>query len=251
MKSSEFKWSSLAYWKSGEWQVVRERLIYEKAHQRGYVPGRDLLFRSLHLVPFGKVRCVIMGQDPYPSPRYATGVAFSIPADLDQYPPTLVNLFKEYQSDLHYPAPKNGDLTPWCEQGVLLWNAYPSTMTGFPGKHHWCEWEILTQEILEKLDAERKGLVFIFLGRVARHFAQYIHSCADQSIHPTVPGTAPVLQCSHSIIETSHPSPLGANHGFLGSRIFSRANGELCRLGQPMINWRLPDERNNQASGIQ
>lgn len=231
------KWNNLSYWKSGEYQVVRERLAdAKKDRQGGYVPARNLLFRSLDLVPFDKVRVVLMGQDPYPTPAHATGVAFSVPEDVNQLPPTLVNIFKEYQSDLHYPAPKNGDLTPWCEQGVLLWNAYPSTVTGFPGRHHWCEWALLTEQILGELDEQKTGLVFVLLGNVARSFSRCLPNCMDQPI----PGSTAVRPAKNVCLETSHPSPLGAKYGFLGSRIFTRTNSELVRLGQQGINWRLP-----------
>lgn len=238
------KWSELAYWRSGEWQVVMERLKDEKARKTGYVPARRVLFRSLDLVPFGEVRCVVVGQDPYPNPDHATGVAFSVPPDITRYPPTLVNIFQEYQDDLKYPAPKNGDLTPWCEQGVLLWNAYPTTMTGFPAKHHWCEWELLTNEILHTLSTLRPGLAYVFLGRVAGKFRDAITrggtSSGDHSDHDPAH--------SNFILETSHPSPLGAKHGFLGSRLFSKVNSGLVQLGQSEINWRLPDADETPSS---
>lgn len=221
-------WNSLAYWQSGEWQVIEERLKDYATKKHVYCPARDLLFRSLDLVPFGKVRCVVMGQDPYPNRDLATGIGFSVPASIrpGNLPPSLKNIFREYCSDLHYPYPSNGDLTKWCEQGVLLWNAYPSCALGKPGSHHWPEWDLITQEIVEKLDERalrdtNAQLVFVLLGRSARHFSKLIRN---------VP-----------IIETSHPSPLGAKHGFLGSRIFSRVNAELCRLGGKTIDWRLDD----------
>lgn len=234
MNSKLDSWKALAYWQTGEWQVVKERLKDNAQAGLPYVPARSLLFSSLDRVPFEEVRCVVMGQDPYPTRGHATGVAFSVPGDLREevLPPTLRNIFKEYQDDLHYPAPKNGDLTPWCKQGVLLWNVYPSCQVGKPGSHHWVEWTYLTQEIVEKLDGRSSGVhpggespkpspVFILLGNVARYYSRFI--------------------LNSPIIETSHPSPLGVKHGFAGSRIFSRANVELCKLGQPTIDWRLED----------
>lgn len=210
-------WNSLAYWRSGEWQVVRERLKDETQ----YNPERADLFASLRLVHPESCRVMVMGQDPYPRRDCCTGVALSIPSTVDKYPPTLVNILREYQSDLGYPAPKNGDLTRWCEQGVLLWNVYPSVLIGFPGSHHWEEWTYLTKEIIERLDAKEVPVVFVFLGAVAASFIQYVSR--------------------GSIIRTSHPSPMGVNRGFAGSRIFSQTNLSLVNLGQTPIDWRLED----------
>jgi len=205
---------NLSYWRTGEWQVIMERLKDETQ----YNPPRTELFAALRLVHPESCRVAIIGQDPYPKRLHATGVAFSIPATcgVGEFPPTLVNIFKEYEDDLHYPAPKNGDLTPWCEQGVLLWNVYPSCATGKPGSHHWEEWTYLTKEIVERLDGQ---VVFVALGRVAQ-----LHTVA----------------CTRSpVIHTSHPSPLGVSRGFSGSRIFTRTNALLSELGKEPINWRL------------
>lgn len=244
MKLSELKekgWD-LAYWQSGEWQVIEERLDeIDRSRARNAPPGADVhaptldrpalgqynpdrsnLFAALLQCPFSSVKVAVLGQDPYPARRHCTGVAFSLPSSVERedWPPTLVNLFREYSSDLGYPTPKNGDLTQWVKQGVLLWNVYPSCQTGRPASHHWTEWTYLTNEIVEKLDA--KGVVFCVFGRVAQHFSDLVKS-------------SPVLA-------TSHPSPLGARFGFLGSKIFSRTNEALVHLGHQPIAWRLPDE---------
>ena len=205
-------WNWLAYWQCGEWQVIKERL-QDETH---YNPARTDLFASLRAVHPDACRVAILGQDPYPTRDHCTGIAFSCPSRVKRLPPTLVNIFREYQDDLGYPAPKNGDLTKWCEQGVLLWNVYPSCGTGRPGSHHWEEWTWLTKEIVEKLDGQ---VVFVLLGGHARDYKRYI------LVSPT--------------IETSHPSPLGAKYGFVGSRIFSRTNDFLIKLGREPIDWRL------------
>lgn len=199
----------LGYWKTGEWQVVEERL-----NEAQYNPGPGLLFAALGAVCPGTCRVAILGQDPYPELRHCTGLAFSVPPNCQPIPPSLVNIFKEYEDDLNYPAPKNGDLSKWCEQGVLLWNVFPSCAKGKPGSHHWEEWEPLTREIVEKLD-DNDGMVYVFLGKSAGLFARYVRR--------------------GSIISTSHPSPLGAKRGFLGSRIFSSVNAVL----KEPIDWRL------------
>lgn len=213
----------LKFWKSGEWQVIRERL---NDLDRGRLPGSQVynpapidMFRVLNSVPPEELRVCFVGQDPYPDPALATGYAFSVGADVqpEDFPPTLVNIFKEYQDDLGFPEPTCGSLLPWVESGVLLWNAYPSVQVGKPGSHHWCEWEYLTREVLER--AASQGAIIVYFGRVAQSFA--------------VPGYERQL-C------TSHPSPLGARHGFLGSKIFTKINMELAYYGVPIIDWRLP-----------
>lgn len=204
-------WGSLAYWQSGEWQLTKERLHDEDE----YNPPSNLLFASLRAVHPDACRVAICGQDPYPNRDCCTGIAFDVPRIITKLPPTLVNIFREYQSDLGYPAPKNGDLTSWCNQGVLLWNVYPTCATGRPGSHHWEEWTYLTLEIVEKLDVSGKT-VFCFLGGAAAQYAKYVRRSP--------------------CIVTSHPSPLGARHGFLGSRIFTRINSYLDHP----IDWRLP-----------
>jgi len=220
-------WKDLAYWQSGEWQVIEERLDdHELAHQ-AFVPRRVDLFRALHLCPLEVTRCAIIGQDPYPTGDFATGVAFSarsVQNDRGEevLPPTLKNIFQEYSDDLGYPAPKNGDLTPWVKEGVLLWNAYPSCLQGKPGSHHWDEWRGLTNEIIKKLDTE--NMVIVYLGASARSFCPAMGN--------------------HVAIHTSHPSPMGARHGFTGSKIFTQVNTALEQRGQQPINWRLPDAHN-------
>lgn len=207
----------MAFFNTGEWQAIEERLDELDEELVQYNPARDCIFNSLRAVPAHEVRVCIVGQDPYPTYVHATGIAFSIPPTIKQWPPTLVNLFKEYSSDLHYPTPKNGDLTKWVNQGVLLWNVFPTCATGAPGSHHWPEYTYLTKEILEKLNGQ--NVVFVLLGGCARG---YRHCCSTSYT-----------------IETSHPSPLGSRHGFLGSRIFTRVNDHLCKLGRKPINWRL------------
>jgi len=215
-------WPQLNFWKSGEWQVVEERLHDLEKQRIPYNPGRERLFAALNEVPFDDVRVAIIGQDPYPQSKFATGVAFSIPPDLKEYPSSLVNIFTEYANDLHYPYPTTGDLTRWCGAGVLLWNSIPSCLTSKPASHRWSEWEFLTKEIVENLN--EKGIVFIFLGAIAREFKKYTD---DRS----------------KVIEASHPSPLGVlskKTPFFGSRIFTTANTLLVEQGLEPIDWRLP-----------
>jgi len=207
-------WNQLNFWRSGEWQVIQEKLDDLKKQGITYNPEKKNLFRALKETPYANVKAVIMGQDPYPNHNHATGIGFDVPTTTNPLPVTLQNIFKEYQDDLHLPEPISGSLIPWCRAGVLLWNAYPSCLAGKPGSHHWDEWTYLTKEIVEKLDETR--IVFCFLGAKATMFSVY----ASRS----------------PVVTTSHPSALGVKWGFKGSRIFRKINNLL----EVPIDWRLP-----------
>lgn len=177
----------------------------------------------------GEVKVCIVGQDPYPERRFATGLAFSIPRNISpsQYPPTLKTIFGEYKRDLGYPQPQHGDLTEWANQGVLLWNTVPSCRWEYSLSHDWKEWEPLTREILLRLSG--RGIVFVFLGAIAKRNVDVV----DQS--------------KNEVILLSHPSPRGSmasKNPFIGGRMFSTINAKLNQLGLETIDWRLSDEDN-------
>lgn len=229
----------LNYWQSGEWQVCNERLKELEKAGILYNPTRSELFRSLRLVPVGEVKVCIIGQDPYPDPAFATGVPFSIPAGVkpDQFPITLRNIFKEYCSDLGYPFPDNGDLHGWVTQGVLLWNAIPTCRSGQSLSHDWPgeEWKPLTKEIVEVLST--KGIVFCFLGAVAKRYLEYVDLTKNE------------------VILTSHPSPRASRFSktpFEGSRLFSTINDKLISQGLDPIDWRLhvPDRSDESKKEV-
>lgn len=208
-------WADLAYWRTGEWQTVKEKLDEDE-----YNPGPSLLFAALRHCPLRSCTCAILGQDPYPKRDQCAGIAFATPADYaGATPASLKNIFRELEGDLGIPTPQHGDLSRWCEQGVLLWNVYPSCSPGKPGSHHWDEWDYLTEEIIKKLDAKESPIVFVSLGNVAHRFGKS------------------VVNGRH--IATSHPSPLGYTRGFRGSKLFSKINLSLRSLGHPEIDWRL------------
>jgi len=216
-------WSVLDYWKSGECQVVLERLSDMRKKGEVFNPTRDRLFKALQFVPFAEVRIMFIGQDPYPDPMHATGIAFDVDENipLAKIPPTLKTIFKELNDDLHI-QPKTGSLIPWCYEGVLLWNAIPSCPAFHSMGHDWPEWHLLTKEIIQKL-SHRGQTVFVFLGNVAKRFSGYVE-----------PGEA--------FLELSHPSPrasLRASRPFLGSRVFSECNRLLVEQGFEPIDWRL------------
>lgn len=212
-------WDDLSFWNSPEWRNIQEHL--DRLDKQGllYNPNRENLFAALDATPYDKVKVIIVGQDPFPKSKHATGIAFSIPPEEKEIPPTLTNIMIEYSKDLHYPFPTNGDLTKWTQEGVLLWNAIPSVLVGMPLSHEgWEGWKELTTEIITTLNL-RSDVVFAFLGRVARQFVEFVDD-------------------GNRIIETSHPSPRGSFNSktpFIGSRLFSTINSKL----KEPINWRL------------
>jgi uracil-DNA glycosylase len=235
-------WDDMEFWRTGEWQKLEERMddldkLRKQGSDRGwYNPKRSDLFTALDNTPFGTVKVAVFGQDPYPEPKFCTGVAFSIPEEFKpkDFPPTLRNIFKEYSDDLHLTQPTSGDLTSWCEQGVLLWNATPTCKSGVAGSHHgWVEWEELNKEIIALLN--NSGVVFVFLGAWARQYEKYVDDTKNKGI------------------VTSHPSPLGAMAGknpFFGSRIFSRINDYLIQLNNDPIDWKLKGSRTMDNTNV-
>lgn len=221
-------WPDLKWWNSGERQVVEEKINDLK--RKGIIcnPPSRSMYRALSAVAARDCRVAILGQDPYPSKEFATGVAFSIPRDVQpsRYPATLRIIFDEYSSDLHYPTPSHGDLSSWTKQGILLWNAIPSCQSGRPLSNDWDEWRYLNEEIISRLN-ERGGVVFVFLGSVAAAYADKVDLTHNR------------------VIKTSHPSPRGNRFGknpFAGSRLFSTINAKLRELEKETINWELKDE---------
>lgn len=219
------RWKDLKFWQSDAYKIIQKRL--EELDKNGvtYNPVKDKIFAAMDAVPFARTRVVIAGQDPYPDPNLATGLAFSIPSVYKEFsfPPTLVNILKEYSNDLKYPFPKVGTLEKWCTQGVLLWNVIPVHLVGKPlWQSNWTEWEYLNREMFSELEL-KKDVCFVFLGAVARQYA------SERSLDSMV-------------IQTSHPSPRGSLNSklpFNGSRIFTHINDKLVENGLAPIDWRL------------
>lgn len=227
--TEEFKsWDDLSYWRTGEWQVIQERLDDMDKAFTLYNPPRELLFAAFDHTPFPSVKVAIYGQDPYPDRSMACGLAFSIPNGIItpgvSFPPTLDSIFREYCDDIHHPYPVKTDLSNWARQGVLLWNAIPSCKRQKSMSHDWPEWSELTKEVTQKL-SDKKDVVFVFMGGVARRYSKYV-----DTQHNT-------------LIEVSHPIPranINSNNPFRGSRIFSTINDKLASVhGQSTINWKL------------
>ena len=211
---------------AGRISAMGDFLRAELAAGRRYLPAGEYVLRAF-TQPFGAVRVLIVGQDPYPTPGHAVGLSFSVAPTVRRLPPSLLNIFREYSDDLGYPAPSNGDLVPWSERGVLLLNRVLTVRPGQPASHRGKGWEEVTEQAIRALAArrtpdgtERIPLVAILWGRDAR------------SLAPLLDGVP--------LIESAHPSPNSADRGFFGSRPFSRANQSLEQQGAPPIDWKLP-----------
>jgi uracil-DNA glycosylase len=196
-----------------------EFLRAEIAAGHAYLPaGPDILraFRE----PMARVRVLIVGQDPYPTPGHPMGLSFSVGVGVRPLPPSLANIFRELQDDLGIPPSPHGDLSAWAAQGVLLLNRVLTVRAGTPASHRGRGWEKVTEQAISALVDRGGPLVAVLWGRDA------------QTLKPLL-GDVPS-------IESAHPSPLSASRGFFGSRPFSRVNALLAELGAEPINWQLP-----------
>lgn len=191
----------------------------ERDAGRGYLPAGEHVLR-VFAQPMDAVRVLIVGQDPYPSPGHAVGLAFSVPANVQPLPPSLLNIYKELETDLGLPRPRNGDLSRWADRGVMLLNRALTVGPGAAGSHRGKGWETVTALAVSALSVRGGPLVAILWGKDA------------QAMEPTL-GSVPC-------IKSPHPSPLSAHGGFFGSRPFSRANDLLSQQGGSPVDWSLP-----------
>ena len=196
-----------------------EFLRAEVAAGRRYLPAGENVLRAFHQ-PFRDVRVLIVGQDPYPTPGHAVGLSFSVAPDVRPIPKSLINIFQEYGSDLGFPPPANGDLTPWSERGVMLLNRALTVAPGKPNAHQGKGWEQITEQAIIALAERKQPMVAILWGRNARNLRPLLGE----------------LPC----VESAHPSPMSAAGGFFGSRPFSRTNELLAGQGAEPVDWRLP-----------
>jgi uracil-DNA glycosylase len=201
--------------------IFARDFLREKLRQGAYIyPEPQNIFRAFNETPFDKVRVVILGQDPYHGPMQANGLCFSVNKGIT-LPPSLVNIFKELESDLGIPRPSTGDLLPWAQQGVLLLNSILTVEVGKPGSHRMLQWEKFTDRAISELSSRRKKIVFLLWGAYAMSKIPLI----DQK--------------KHRVISGPHPSPLSAYKGFFGSKPFSKVNQELQDMGVKPIDWKL------------
>ena len=195
-------------------EVSNRKLVYPKGSE---------YFNAFNSTPFDKVKVVMLGQDPYHGPDQAHGLCFSVPHGV-ALPPSLINIFKEIQSDLGLsPAEfKHGNLKAWADQGVLLLNSVLTVEAGRAASHQGKGWEVFTDRAIAALNEKREHLVFMLWGA----YAQKKGAVIDES--------------RHLVLTAPHPSPLSAHRGFLGCRHFSKANDYLIRHGMAPVDWRLP-----------
>ena len=198
------------------YQALRE-FLKEAYRQERVFPPMGAIYTALHETPYEAVRVVILGQDPYHGAGQAHGLAFSVQPGV-RVPPSLRNIFIELHSDLGCPAPTDGYLLGWAQQGVLLLNTTLTVADGRPKSHAGHGWEQLTDAIIRALAERQTPMVFILWG-----------SHAQSKI--------PLIGHQHHIIKSPHPSPLSAHRGFFGSRPFSRANAYLEADGMKPIAW--------------
>lgn len=195
--------------------------IVENEYQNKTIfPPKDYIFNALKLTPYQNVKVVIVGQDPYHGVGEAHGLSFSVQKGI-KVPPSLKNIYKELESDLGIPPYENGDLTKWANQGVLLLNAVLTVEKDKPASHKNLGWERLTDYIIKTLNNKDEPIVFILWGNFAKDKQKLI--------------TNP----KHLVITSAHPSPFSANHGFFGSKPFSKTNQFLESKKETPINWDL------------
>ena len=183
-----------------------------------YPPGKQI-FSAFDHSPFERTKVVVIGQDPYHGPRQANGLCFSV-QDGIPHPPSLINIFKEIETDLGKPYPQSGNLEPWANQGVLLLNATLTVRSHMAGSHQGKGWEAFTDRVIKTISDEKEGVVFLLWGGFAKKKASLI----DKN--------------KHYILTSGHPSPLSANRGYwFGNKHFSKTNESLRKLGKAPIDW--------------
>ena len=193
----------------------------QKTLRKVIYPKGSEFFNAFNSTPFEQVKVVILGQDPYHGPGQAHGLSFSVRHGV-RPPPSLVNIYKEIESDVGIARANNGFLQHWAEQGVLLLNSVLSVASGQAASHQNQGWEQFTNQAIAQLSEHREGLVFMLWGSYAQRKGQII----DQS--------------KHRVLKAPHPSPLSAHRGFFGCRHFSQANAYLQEQGMAAVDWRVP-----------
>ena len=222
--NAEWKENLENEFKKDYFKRIVELLRNEKESKTQIYPAGSLIFNAFNLTDFNKVKVVILGQDPYHGKGEAHGLSFSVQKGVKP-PPSLMNIFKEIESDLGVKMPKKyGDLSAWAKQGVLLLNASLTVRADQANSHAGIGWQIFTDKIIHILSEKKNHLVFILWG----NFAKQKTSLIDQS--------------KHLILTSAHPSPLASHKGFFGSRHFSKTNEYLMLNGIDPIDWKIEEQ---------
>jgi uracil-DNA glycosylase len=195
----------------------------EKAAGKTIFPHSSNWFRALELTPLSHVRAVILGQDPYHGPGQAHGLCFSVPPGA-RPPPSLINVYKEMQSDLGLMRPSHGFLEHWANQGVLLLNSVLTVEAGQAASHQKRGWERFTDAVIRAVNERAEPTAFLLWGAYAQKKAAFVDTAR------------------HRVLNAAHPSPLAAHNGFFGCQHFSKANAFLESKGIEQIDWQLPDK---------
>ena len=211
----------LPLFSSPEMTALRQFLVDEKKAGKQIFPKSSDRFRALDLTPLDRVRVVILGQDPYHGIGQAHGLCFSVQPGV-RVPPSLVNIYKELNSDLGIAPANHGHLDAWAKQGVLMLNSVLTVEVGKPASHQGRGWENFTDAIVKLVCARAEPVVFMLWGAYAQRKAAFIETG------------------QHLVLKAPHPSPLSAHTGFLGCRHFSMANTFLEANGRTPIDWALP-----------
>ena len=201
-------------------QIRRMGEFLRQEHADGHrtLPEGQAVFRAFQ-EPLERVRVLVVGQDPYPTPGHAMGLSFSVQRHVRPLPKSLQNIYRELRDDLGIDPPEHGDLTAWAEQGVMLLNRVLTCREGASGSHRRKGWEDVTECAIQALAGRGRPLVAVLWGNDARATAKWLDG------YPTV--------------ESAHPSPLSASRGFFGSKPFSRTNALLEQQGADPVDWRL------------
>lgn len=190
-----------------------------KEYETGNVyPPADSIFKAFEITPFSSVKVVIIGQDVYHTPNTAMGLAFSVKQECP-IPPSLRNIYQEIDNEYGRHSLKNGDLTPWAEQGVFLLNTILTVYRGCPGSHAGKGWEIFTDNVISLLNNDDKPKVFLLWGKFAQRKRELITNKL------------------HFVLESAHPSPFSARNGFFGNSHFLKTNEFLRKNGYEEIIW--------------
>jgi uracil-DNA glycosylase len=202
--------------------ALKAFLVEEKAAGKSIYPKGSEWFRALDLTPLDEVRVVILGQDPYHGPGQAHGLCFSVKPGV-RPPPSLLNIYKELETDLGLPRPRHGFLEPWAKQGVLLLNSVLTVEMAKAASHSKKGWERFTDAVVRLVNDKPEPVVFMLWGSYAQKKAAFVDASR------------------HLVLKSAHPSPLSAHNGFLGCRHFSQCNAFLVAHSQQPIDWSLPN----------
>ena len=200
--------------------ALKDFLVAEREKGKRIFPKGSEWFHALDVTPLEKVRVVILGQDPYHGEGQAHGLCFSVKPGV-RPPPSLINIYKELQSDLGIAPPSHGNLEAWAKQGVLLLYAVLTVEAGLAASHQGKGWERFTDAVIRLVNDQPRPVVFILWGAYAQKKAAFVD------------------RTRHLVLTSAHPSPLSAHNGFFGSRPFSKANAFLVAHGEEPINWDL------------